>query len=56
MSVSLRPMTEAEFEQWLPVDELALNAFGDNDPARSLYRSLGYREAAVIMNTRLDQA
>jgi ribosomal protein S18 acetylase RimI-like enzyme len=37
-------------------DQLALNVFGDNDPARSLYRSLGYREAAVIMNKRLDQA
>ena len=28
---------------------VALNVFGGNDAARGLYRSLGYREAAVTM-------
>jgi ribosomal protein S18 acetylase RimI-like enzyme len=28
---------------------IALNVFGGNEAARSLYRSLGYHEAAVTM-------
>jgi len=35
------------------LDRIALNVFGGNDPARRLYRSLGYREAAVFMEKRL---
>jgi ribosomal protein S18 acetylase RimI-like enzyme len=29
---------------------LRLNVFGGNEPARGLYRSLGYREDAVSMS------
>ena len=32
---------------------IALNVFGGNDPARSLYRSLGYREISVWMSKEL---
>jgi GNAT superfamily N-acetyltransferase len=34
-------------------DSVALNVFGANDVARSLYRSLGYRENAVAMSKKL---
>lgn len=33
--------------------EIDLNVFGGNNAARSLYRSLGYEEAAVVMAKRL---
>jgi len=36
------------------LERLELNVFGDNHAARSLYRSLGYREAAVIMTKRVE--
>jgi ribosomal protein S18 acetylase RimI-like enzyme len=32
---------------------VALNVFGGNDAARGLYRSLGYRETAILMEKRL---
>jgi GNAT superfamily N-acetyltransferase len=32
---------------------IALNVFGGNDPARSLYRSLGYAEVSVWMSKEL---
>jgi GNAT superfamily N-acetyltransferase len=35
---------------------IELNVFGGNETARSLYRSLGYREEAVIMSKRVAQA
>jgi hypothetical protein len=35
------------------IDRIALNVFGGNGPARDLYRSLGYREAAVFMEKEL---
>ena len=34
-------------------DRIALNVFGGNDAARDLYRSLGYRAAAVFMEKEL---
>jgi ribosomal protein S18 acetylase RimI-like enzyme len=34
---------------------VGLNVFGANEPARSLYRSLGYREFAVEMTKHLDE-
>ena len=39
---------EAEARR-LGIPKLALNVFGGNDAARSLYRSLGYRNTAVHM-------
>ena len=33
---------------------IALNVFGGNEPARSLYRSLGYREVSVWMSKELE--
>ena len=33
---------------------IALNVFGGNEPARSLYRSLGYREISVWMSKELE--
>jgi ribosomal protein S18 acetylase RimI-like enzyme len=36
------------------VSAIWLNVFGGNDVARSLYRSLGYDEAAVHMRKRLE--
>ena len=33
---------------------LSLNVFGFNDVARSLYRSMGYREVAISMKKPLD--
>jgi ribosomal protein S18 acetylase RimI-like enzyme len=35
------------------LDRIALNVFGGNDVARSLYRSLGYAETAVMMRKEL---
>jgi ribosomal protein S18 acetylase RimI-like enzyme len=35
------------------LDQIALNVFGGNDVARSLYRSLGYTETAVMMRKEL---
>jgi ribosomal protein S18 acetylase RimI-like enzyme len=35
---------------------VGLNVFGGNEPARSLYRSLGYREVAVDMTKDLAKA
>jgi GNAT superfamily N-acetyltransferase len=35
--------------------ELELNVFGGNDVARSLYRSLGWRETAVHMVKRVEE-
>jgi ribosomal protein S18 acetylase RimI-like enzyme len=32
------------------LSHVALNVFGGNEPARGLYRSLGYREDAVSMS------
>ena len=34
-------------------DRVALNVFGGNEVARSLYRSLGYDENAVSMSKKL---
>jgi GNAT superfamily N-acetyltransferase len=36
------------------VPRIALNVFGGNERARSLYRSLGYAEASVWMSKELD--
>lgn len=38
----------------LGLPEIALNVFGGNEPARSLYRSLGYRDVSVWMSKELD--
>jgi ribosomal protein S18 acetylase RimI-like enzyme len=38
------------------ITELSLNVFGDNEVARGLYKSSGYREVAVIMTKSLDGA
>ncbi len=35
------------------LDRIALNVFGGNEIARSLYRSLGYSETAVMMRKEL---
>ncbi len=35
------------------LDRIALNVFGGNEVARSLYRSLGYAETAVMMRKEL---
>jgi ribosomal protein S18 acetylase RimI-like enzyme len=35
------------------VDEFSLNVFGDNDRARRLYTSAGYREVAITMSKDL---
>jgi hypothetical protein len=37
----------------LGLDQIALNVFGGNEVARSLYRSLDYAETAVWMRKRL---
>jgi ribosomal protein S18 acetylase RimI-like enzyme len=37
------------------IDRLALNVFGGNERARSLYRSLGYIERAVTMDKTLTR-
>jgi ribosomal protein S18 acetylase RimI-like enzyme len=37
------------------VTELALNVFGDNDVARRLYGTSGYREVAITMSKQLGQ-
>jgi len=37
----------------LGLDRIRLNVFGGNEAARSLYRSLGYVESAVLMVKRL---
>jgi ribosomal protein S18 acetylase RimI-like enzyme len=37
------------------IDRIALNVFGGNDRARSLYRSLGYAERAVTMDKTLTR-
>ena len=37
------------------IDRIALNVLGDNERARSLYRSLGYAECAVTMDKRLTR-
>ena len=34
--------------------ELTLNVFGDNDTARRLYLSAGYREVSILMTKPLD--
>ena len=35
------------------LSRVALNVFGGNDVARSLYRSVGYSETAVFMSKEL---
>ena len=40
----------------LGAEKLALNVFGGNEVARSLYRSLGYVEESVQMGKRLEGA
>jgi GNAT superfamily N-acetyltransferase len=35
------------------IDRIALNVFGGNEVARSLYRSLGYEENAVAMSKKV---
>jgi ribosomal protein S18 acetylase RimI-like enzyme len=35
------------------IPKVSLNVFGENDAARGLYRSLGYREVAVAMEKRV---
>ena len=37
------------------IDRVALNVFGGNERARSLYRSLGYTERAVTMDKTLER-
>lgn len=37
----------------LGLDRIILNVYGNNEPARSLYRSLGYDERAVTMAKQL---
>jgi RimJ/RimL family protein N-acetyltransferase len=37
----------------LGAPRIELNVFGGNEAARSLYRSLGYREDAVVMSKPL---
>ena len=38
----------------LGAPRIELNVFGGNEPARALYRSLGYREDAVVMSKPLE--
>ncbi len=38
----------------LGAPRIELNVFGGNEPARSLYRALGYREDAVVMSKLID--
>ncbi len=45
-------LLEAEVRR-LGLREIALNVFGGNEPARSLYRSLDYREVSVWMSKEL---
>lgn len=40
----------------LGVPRVELNVFGGNEAARSLYRSLGYREDAVVMSKPVGDA
>ena len=48
-------MTFAEDEaRRLGLGFVALNVFGGNDPARGLYRSLGYAEEAVYMTKKVE--
>jgi ribosomal protein S18 acetylase RimI-like enzyme len=35
------------------LDRIILNVYGNNEPARSLYQSLGYDERAVTMAKQL---
>ncbi|KQX66760.1 GNAT family N-acetyltransferase [Angustibacter sp. Root456] len=44
---------EAVAREW-GVPSLQLNVFGDNDVARELYRSAGFREQQVTMTKRLS--
>jgi ribosomal protein S18 acetylase RimI-like enzyme len=44
---------EAVAREW-GVASLQLNVFGDNEVARSLYRSAGFREQQVTMTKRLS--
>lgn len=37
----------------LGLGAIALNVFGGNEPARALYRSLGYRDVSVWMSKEL---
>ena len=39
----------------LGLDHVALNVFGGNDVARSLYRSIGYAETAVWMRKAINE-
>jgi ribosomal protein S18 acetylase RimI-like enzyme len=45
-------LAEDEVRSW-GLSHIALNVFGGNDVARSLYRSLGYTETAVFMRKSL---
>jgi RimJ/RimL family protein N-acetyltransferase len=38
----------------LGAPRIELNVFGGNEPARALYRKLGYREDAVVMSKPLE--
>jgi GNAT superfamily N-acetyltransferase len=38
----------------LGAPRIELNVFGGNEPARELYRALGYREDAVVMSKPLE--
>lgn len=40
----------------LGAPRIELNVFGGNEAARELYRSLGYREEAVVMSKALETA
>ncbi len=44
---------EAIAREW-GLDSLQLNVFGDNEVARGLYRSAGFREQQVAMTKRLS--
>jgi ribosomal protein S18 acetylase RimI-like enzyme len=45
-------LAEDEVRRW-GLSHIALNVFGGNEVARSLYRSLGYTETAVFMRKTL---
>jgi RimJ/RimL family protein N-acetyltransferase len=38
----------------LDAPRIELNVFGGNEAARSLYRSLGFREDAVVMSKPIE--
>jgi RimJ/RimL family protein N-acetyltransferase len=61
--VRLRPIADGELPAHIAqsraeyaegITRAELNVFGGNERARSLYRSLGYRELGIAMGKDLD--